>query len=158
MMQSDYQIDGTHAHAAIDSGSYSTRKGVMQSSEVYSEQLGVSGKIDLFYADEGLLVERKKHVKRIYPGYVLQVYAQCMALREMGYRVGAISIRSMDDNSSYPVNLPEDDQPMMELLEETLRSMRAFSMHDFKTVDPSKCIRCIYAPICGSTDVDDFES
>ena len=59
------QINGTAAHAAVDSGRYSTRKTVFQSIFIYSERLKVVGRIDTYDADKGIITERKKKIKQI---------------------------------------------------------------------------------------------
>jgi CRISPR-associated protein Cas4 len=81
------QIAGTVAHTTIDTNTYSTSKDILQGIEVFSESLGLFGKIDTFDCRTGKLRERKKNIIRIYDGYVFQLYAQCAALREMGYVV-----------------------------------------------------------------------
>ena len=59
------QINGTAAHKTVDSSTYSTRKNILQGISVYSEELRLIGKIDVFYQDTGILVERKKRIKTI---------------------------------------------------------------------------------------------
>ena len=76
LYQSHYQIDGTKAHESIDSNRYSTRNSVLTSIEVYSEKYQVSGKIDIYDTDKKMLIERKKHLNKIYDGYIFQLYAQ----------------------------------------------------------------------------------
>lgn len=45
-----------------------------------------------------MLVERKKHVSRIYDGYVFQLYGQYYSMIDMGYAVDSLRIHSIDDN------------------------------------------------------------
>ena len=90
LFQSKKQINGTAAHQKIDTKKYSTKKNILQSKEVYCEKYGVIGKIDSFDMENGILCERKKHISKIYDGYVFQLYAQCFSLREMGYKVKKI--------------------------------------------------------------------
>ena len=106
------QINGTAAHKTVDSSTYSTRKNILQGISVYSEELRLIGKIDVFYQDTGILVERKKRIKTIYDGYVFQIYAQCYCLREMNYTVSSLKLYSMDDNKSFAIPLPENDREM----------------------------------------------
>lgn len=68
--------------------------------DVYSEKYGVIGKIDMYDENKKLLVERKKHVNKIYDGYVFQLYAQYFAMLEMGYTISSLEIRSLDDNKN----------------------------------------------------------
>lgn len=90
LFQSEKQINGTASHSAIDEGRYSSRKNVLTSLDVYSEKYGLTGRVDIYDQKEGTLIERKRKIKTIYDGYVFQVYAQCVALREMGYKVNTI--------------------------------------------------------------------
>lgn len=59
MYQTAYQIDGTKAHEAVDNNTYSTKKSIITSLDVYSEKYGLFGKIDIFDSDRKLLIERK---------------------------------------------------------------------------------------------------
>jgi len=86
------QYKGEAAHTSIEEKTYSTQKNVLQGIEIYSEKYNLCGKIDVFDIKTGKLTERKRDVKTIYDGYVFQVYAQCHALREMGYEVKEIVI------------------------------------------------------------------
>ena len=80
LYQSSAQINGTKAHETIDEKTYSTRKSAMMSLDVYSEKYGLCGKIDLYESDKKRLIERKKHVRQIYDGYIFQLYAQYYAM------------------------------------------------------------------------------
>lgn len=153
--QSRDQIKGTNAHAAIEDRRYSTRSDVLQALEVYSDKYGITGRIDTFDVSKGVLTERKKHLSSLYPGHIMQLYGQCMCLREMGYEVKAIRIHSMDDNKTYPVPLPEDSPEHMLLFKDTLEAMHNFDVRAYRQDNSAKCMRCIYIPICGSTDCDD---
>ena len=97
LFQSNKQLNGTAAHETVDTDTYSTRKNVLTGMDVYCEEFGIVGKIDMFDMDKGLLMERKRTVKTVYDGYVFQVYAQCLALREMGYAVKKIIIHSRSE-------------------------------------------------------------
>ena len=76
MYQSKAQINGTKAHEKVDNEQYSTRKNVITALDVYSEKYRIIGKIDIYDGDKRLLVERKKHINKIYDGYIFQLYAQ----------------------------------------------------------------------------------
>jgi len=151
MSQSRYQIDGTHAHKAIEEGRYTSRKDVLQGIEVYCEKYDLMGKIDLYEIKKGLLTERKKKISQLYDGQIFQAYGQYFALKEMGYRVCMIKVYSMDDNKSYNITVPEDDPGMMSKFEETIHSMHTFKPEDYVQTNPCKCSNCIYEPMCGSS-------
>lgn len=56
--QSAYQINGTKAHENVDAGKYSTRKSIITALDVYSQEYGVVGKIDIYDKDKKMLIER----------------------------------------------------------------------------------------------------
>lgn len=65
IFQSDKQLNGTYAHKTIDTGSYSSRKDILQGLDIYSEQYNLIGKIDVFDVRSGILTERKRQVKTL---------------------------------------------------------------------------------------------
>ena len=148
LYQEEAQLNGSHAHRHSDGGTYSTKKAVLQGACVYSERYDLFGKIDTFDCETGRLTERKKHIQTVYDGYVFQLYAQYFALTEMGYTVREIRLYSMDDNTVYPMPLPEEDPRMFQRFEQLLTAMRSFSMDRFRQDNPLKCARCIYEPLC----------
>ena len=148
LYQSASQLNGKAAHTAVDTGRYSTRKNILQGISVYSSTYNIYGKIDVFDADDGFLVERKKKIVTIYDGYVFQVYGQCFALRDMGYSVNRIRLHSMDDNRNYDIPLPENDPEMKAKFESLIIKMNHFELNDFTQSNPEKCNNCIYNPYC----------
>lgn len=142
------QLDGKSAHSAIDEKRYSTHKNVLQGIDVYSDEYKLCGKIDIFDNEKGLLTERKKHIETIYDGYVFQLYAQCLCLREMGYNVKSIRFYSIDDNKVYPQKLPEENPEMLEKFKLTNQEMHFFNVDSYEPKNPDKCRRCIYNDFC----------
>ena len=147
LYQSSDQINGTDAHKSVDEKTYSNN-GFIQSLDIYCEQYNLIGKIDLYDKSTGTLIERKKKVNKIYDGYVFQIYAQCFAMREMGYSVKKLIIRSLDDNRNYHVLLPEDDKEMTEKFKLTVDAVNSFDFFSFVQTNADKCNRCIYYPYC----------
>ncbi|MCQ2603557.1 MAG: type V CRISPR-associated protein Cas4 [Spirochaetia bacterium] len=145
------QLNGKAAHAAIDEHRYSTHKNILQGTDVFCNEYKLCGKIDIFDIENGILTERKKHIVRIYDGYIFQLYAQCLCLREMGYAVRTIRFYSSDDNKVYPVLLPEDDNVMFEKFKLTLRKMQTFDVGNFQPENKLKCKNCIYSDFCDRT-------
>lgn len=142
------QLDGKAAHSAVDEKRYSTHKNILQSLDVYSYEYKLSGKIDIFDIEKGLLTERKKHIETIYDGYVFQLYAQCICLREMGYKVKQLRFYSSDDNKIYPVKLPEEDSEMFENFKATNEAMQTFDVSSYQPKSEDKCRNCIYNDFC----------
>lgn len=146
--QTSSQINGTAAHSTIDENRYSSKRSILSAMDVYCEEYGLIGKIDLFDEDKGILTERKRTVRTIYDGYVFQVYAQCLALREMGYCVKKIVIHSLTDNKNYSIPLPEDDREMLLKFENTVKEIHEFRLENFVQSNIEKCRHCIYEPAC----------
>lgn len=146
--QSTKQINGTASHQSIDCGTYPASKGMCLGIDVYCEEYGLIGKIDMFDTIEGILTERKRQVKFLYDGYYFQVYAQCLALREMGYKVKKIRIHSMVDNKNYEIPLPEKNPEMFQKFQQTIQKMHEFKLDEFEQTCMEKCKNCIYEPAC----------
>lgn len=141
-----WQKDGQAAHKAIDEQKYSRRENIIQAMSVYSVRYNLMGKIDLFYTDTGLLVERKNSVTAIYPGFRYQLYAQYFCLHEMGYHPQKLQIYSKKNNKTYPVSIPRNKE--IEEFETLLSKIRSFSLSAPFRQAESKCIHCIYNPLC----------
>lgn len=141
-----WQKEGQAAHKAVDTGTYSSRKDVLQGLTVYSEKYRLLGKIDILDTRTGLLTERKNSVTAIYDGFRYQVYAQFFALTEMGYKVRNINIYSKKSNKTYHINLPGDKETKE--FENVLEQIRYFSLEAPFSQDPRKCIKCIYNKLC----------
>jgi len=99
-----YQSAGIAAHKSIDNNNYSTKKSVLKGIDIYSEELGIIGKVDIFDFKEGILTERKNKITKLYEGYYLQIYAQYFCLIEMGYTVKRLRFYSLSDNKLYNEN------------------------------------------------------
>ncbi len=148
LYQSSYQINGTDAHKTVDCKTYSSSRSIISGLDVYCEKYNLIGKIDIYDSKKHLLRERKKIIKKIYDGYIFQVYAQCFSLREMCYPVDRIELYSMDDNKTYKILLPEDDEEMLRKFEKVIIDIRMFDMKSFSQSNADKCRRCIYEPAC----------
>ena len=142
------QLDGKAAHESIDEKRYSTHKAILQSLDIYSDEYKLCGKIDIFDTEKGLLTERKKHIEIIYDGYVFQLYAQCLCLREMGYIVKQLRFYSSDDNKVYPIPLPEDDEQMFGKFKTINTAIQNFDMESFVPQNEDKCKNRIYNDFC----------
>lgn len=148
LYQSSDQLNGTAAHEHVDNKTYSTRENVLMGTDVYCDEFHLIGKIDIYEKNTCTLRERKKKVNQIFDGYVFQVYAQCLALREMGYEVNKIIIYSIDDNKSYLIPLPEEDEIMYQKFVNNIENIRNFKLDTFCQTNLKKCQKCIYEPSC----------
>lgn len=142
------QAKGLAAHQTIDNKSYSTAKSILQGLEVFSDRYNLCGKIDIYDAKTKELVERKKKIKVIYPGYIFQIYAQYFGLVEMGYPVKKLKLYSMDDNKSYPIALPEADREQWQKFENLIDEIQSFDLAGEFQPNSNKCQHCIYHNLC----------
>ena len=142
------QLDGKAVHETIDNQHYSTHKNILQGIDVYSDEYKLCGKIDIFDTEKGLLTERKKHIEKIYDGYLFQLYAQYFCLKEMGYDVKKIRFYSSDDNKVYDVALPEENPEMFEKFKATSNKMQNFDVASYEPTSAEKCRNCIYNDFC----------
>ena len=155
LFQDTAQINGSFVHEKVDNNEYSDEKSVLQGISVYCEQYNLIGKIDVFNTQTGILTERKKKITTIYDGYIFQLYAQCFALREMGYTVNEIRFYSFDDNKTHRVELPENDEEMFSKFIKLLGDIEAFNADLFVPSTIAKCEKCIYEPLCDRSMEED---
>lgn len=146
------QTRGRHSHESIDSKSYSTKKDDLQSISVYSEELGVMGKIDLFKKEEGFLIERKYQLKQIYQGQLYQLWAQCFCLLEMGYKVNKVAFYEISTNKMMVQETPTQKEKEELLL--FIQKMKAYNPLDSLITNKNKCAHCIYSSLCDKTEDD----
>ena len=147
LYHSTYQTKGKNAHKNIDEKKYSSKKTIVQGIDVYSDEFGVIGKIDLYDADKKRLIERKNKIKVIYEGYYLQIYAQYFCLIEMGFEVNSLCFHSLSDNKRYDVKIPDEEDKIR--LKEVIEQMRKFDLEDKNfSQNVEKCKMCIYRELC----------
>ncbi len=140
------QIAGLIAHRTVDEGTYSTKLDQITGLRVYSERYRLCGVIDLYDRKKKALIERKREIKVIYPGYRYQLYAQYYCLLEMGYEVSSLALHSLVDNQRYPIPIPDNET--LQEFEDLLRQMRAYDLHAPYKPNREKCLTCIYSHLC----------
>lgn len=131
------QTMGTIAHENIEEGKYTTAKTVLQGLSVYSNRLGIKGKIDLYDASNQHLIERKYMVKQIYLGFRYQLYAQMYCLKEAGLPVRRLFIQSLSDNKRYEITKPTVEEKWQ--FEKVIKEMKFF---DAKSLQNHNCHHC----------------
>ena len=147
------QIQGSLAHQGIDKKSGTTSKSDIMSMPVYSESLGLFGKIDIYKEDKHLLVERKYNLKNIYIGQIYQLWAQCFCLMEMGYKVDSIAFYEISTNKMTYLDMPGASQRAE--LEEFISKFRSYRPdEDSFRGNPNKCKHCIYCNLCDKSFQD----
>lgn len=141
------QVRGRLNHTTVDTGTYASEKQYLQGEEVYSEQYGLVGKIDLYDKEHRTLIERKSKVTTVHVGYRFQLYAQYFALTEAGFPVERLVIRSLSDNRRYEIPIPTGEE--LKLFEDTVAKMQSFDIVDVPLEENlAKCRGCIYQTLC----------
>lgn len=142
-----FQKRGSLNHQILSTGTYSTKKEVLTDFPVYSEKLGLIGKVDIFDVKKGELVERKYKISKIYLGQKYQLYAQMVCLEEVGYQVKKLKIISQADNKTY--NIPKPSAAELERFFQFISKIKKFDPTTSEFVaNPNKCAKCIYNTLC----------
>ena len=144
------QTKGKLAHEPVDTKTSSNRSDDVLALPVYSEQLGLMGKIDVYKRKEKKLIERKYQLKQIYQGQLYQLWAQYFCMVEMGYEIESIAFYEISANKMIPVAIPSDSDKQ-ELVNFIL-SFKAFDPLRPIPVNPNKCRHCIYCNLCDKTE------
>lgn len=146
--QEPNQINGSAAHKNLDNGKYSSKDKYLSGISVYCEKYNLSGKIDKYNLNTGELTERKKKIKTIYDGYVLQLYGQYFSLTEMGYTVNSLHLYSMDDNRTYSIPLPHESEEYFNKFIDVVEKINNFNEYTPFEQNSEKCKHCIYNELC----------
>lgn len=151
--KAEHLYKGSVVHRAVDEKRMDNRKEVLQAFPVFSERMGLVGKIDVFNVKTGELVERKTKVDRIYPRHIYQLWAQLFCLREMGYDVTKLSLYDYTANKKHDVKIPtvKDEEDFVSFI----KAMRDYNpSEDVVDVHEQKCRYCIFTNMCDKTEVD----
>ena len=147
------QTKGTIAHRGVDEKNGSTRKSEIMSLPVYSDEFGISGKIDVYKQDRHLLIERKNNLKHIFRGQIYQLWGQYFCMKEMGYEVERLAFYEISTNKMMDVELPGESGR-----QELLGFIDKFRSYDPSitpiNVNINKCMHCIYCNLCDKTGSD----
>ena len=146
------QTQGKASHAAIDQKNYSSLKSDIPGLAVFSDELGIKGKIDLYKSKEKLLIERKHKLLKIYRGQIYQLWAQYFCIIEMGYEVEKLAFYAMSTNTSFPVELPNEEQK--EELKQFIEQFKSYDPSRRIEININKCAHCIYCNLCDKIDTE----
>lgn len=155
--KAEHLYKGSAVHKPVDEKKADNRKGVLQAFPVYSERLGLVGKIDTFNVETGELIERKTKVDKIYPRHIYQLWAQWFCLEEMGYDVKKLSLYDYTHNKKHNVEIPskQEQHDFFSFIE----AMKAYNpSEDLIEMNEQKCRFCIFTNLCDKTTVDNVFS
>lgn len=136
------QTVGSITHENIEDKTYTTSKHILQGLSVYSNKLGIKGKIDVYDAKNKILVERKYRVKQVYTGFRYQLYAQMYCLLEAGFSVDKLFIQSLSDNKRYEIPLPTEAEKTE--FESVVARIKSFDAGALNTHFCKNCVDNIY--------------
>lgn len=146
------QTMGKVAHDVVDSKRYSSRKKDLLSLPVWSDSLGIMGKIDIYKGLEEHIIERKYQLKQIYRGQLYQLWGQYFCMTEMGYNVKRISFYEIKTRKLFPQPIPGIQE--RQELERFIESFKSYHPSDIIQINPNKCMHCIYNPLCDKATTD----
>jgi len=150
------QTQGRASHQTVDEKTYSTRRDIIVGQPVFSDTLGIAGKIDIYKSSEKSLIERKHQLNKIYRGQMYQMWAQYFCMMEMGYCVEKLSFYSISENKTYPVDIPSEDDKKE--LVDFIACLRNFDIDTEIQTNENKCRHCIYCNLCDKTEVENVYS
>ena len=151
LVQDIPQARGKAIHSTIDENKYSTKRNEIAGLSVFSNELGVIGKIDLFKRNEKLLIERKYQLKTIYRGQIYQLWAQYFCMIELGYQIEHLAFYSFSTNKKFTITLPGKTGK-----DELINFIQEFKQYDPAKpieININKCRYCIYKNLCDKTNL-----
>lgn len=136
------QTVGSITHENIEDQTYTTSKHILQGLSVYSNKLGIKGKIDVYDAKNKYLIERKYRVKQVYTGFKYQLYAQMYCLEEAGFSVKRLFLHSLSDNKRYEIPMPGKEEKKE--FEDVIAKMKSFDAVSIRNHTCRHCAHNIY--------------
>lgn len=146
------QTQGKASHTNIDEKRYSSRKDELSGISIYSNELEIAGKIDIYKGAEKLLVERKYQLRTIYQGQIYQLWAQYFCMIEMGYTIEKLAFYSMKDNKTFPIELPGNSGKTE--LKYFIEKFKRFDPEQKVHINENKCRHCIYCSLCDKINIE----
>lgn len=140
---SEYQSKGKRLHDFID---HNEDVESWKHAYVYSEKLGIYGKIDDYNPITKELIEYKSTVAIAFKGYYYQLWAQYLCLTEMKIEVKKLFFYDFKQKQKIKVPLPVQEQ--INELKSHIKAVQQFDFHSGIITNPNKCNHCIYNNLC----------
>lgn len=150
------QTRGRNVHERVDEKKTSTSGKIIESLPVLCHELGVYGKIDVYNQANKILIERKYELKKIFRGQYYQLWAQYFCMIEMGYKVESIAFYEISTRKTINVPLPGEKEKTE--LTQFIKAYRDYNPEAPISINPNKCIHCIYCNLCDKTDLENVYS
>lgn len=139
----EYQSKGKRLHDFIENNKDETS---WKHAYVYSDKLGIYGKIDDYNPLTKELIEYKSTVAVAYKGYYYQIWSQYLCLKEMGVIV--YSLAFFDFKKNMKIEIPIPSQSDVEELINHIKKIKRFDFNSDLLINPNKCNHCIYNMLC----------
>ncbi len=146
------QTKGVVAHEQLDDRIEQELPDDLYGLAVYSDRLGVMGKIDHYNVSAKRLIEYKNNLKQIFRGQLYQLWAQYFCMIEMGFEINAIGFYELSSGRFIPVDLP--DSVEWNELNQFIARFKNYNPEDSLKVNVNKCIHCIYCNLCDKSEVE----
>lgn len=140
---SKFQSKGKRLHDFIENNKDAKD---LKHAYVYSQKLGIYGKIDEYIPLTKELIEYKSNVAIMFKGYYYQIWSQYLCMTEMGFEIERLSFFDFKINKKTQLDLPTDSE-----INELTKHINKVKHYDFASeilVNPNKCRRCIYQSLC----------
>ena len=147
------QIAGTIAHVKTELYTATKQSKDILSLQVYSDELGVVGEIDVYKLDKKQLIERKNTLKVIFRGQLYQLWAQYFCMVEMGYEIESMAFHEISTGKLIPINIPKDKEKQ-ELKDFIKKYVNYVPDKDIIPINKNKCLHCIYCNLCDKIDLE----
>lgn len=146
------QTVGKNSHQTIDTNTYSTSKNDIIGLNIFSNELGIIGKIDIYKADKKLLLERKYKLTEIYKGQIYQLWGQYFCMEEMGYKIEKLAFYSISTNKTFSIEIPSQND--YNELNNFINQFKQFNIETEINISINKCRHCIYCNLCDKMEVE----
>lgn len=144
---------GVTAHRSVDD-TKTSRKGRETAVEVFHDDWGVSGKLDVLLGSNGSMTIREhkatpvRHRAEVTQPMRVQLALQRECLRQMGHPDVETEVYFTTHNKVVPVDLDDEDvHQAWILVQETRRSVSS-SQAPAPLEDDPRCMRCSHASVC----------
>lgn len=143
------QTQGKAVHESVDNKTTSNNKNDVVALPVFSDELGIMGKIDVYKQKEKWLIERKYQLKQIFKGQLYQIWGQFFCMIEMGYAIEKMSFYEISTNKMIELTIPSEEEKNE--LKNFISSYKKYDPSLPIQINTNKCLHCIYCNLCDKT-------
>lgn len=146
------QTKGKTAHIKVDNKTTSCGTNDIVALPVFSDELGIMGKIDVYKKQEKWLIERKYELKQIFRGQLYQIWGQYFCMTEMGYAIEKMSFYEISTNRMIAIEIPNKFNK--DELSKFIEMFKTYDPTQKIHINTNKCKHCIYCNLCDKIDLE----